>query len=201
MEWVASEFTEIAQAANRLSVRIMREEGLGAAESDLLQLVRVQPGISQKEICVQLGMDKGAVTRRAVNLEQKGFLIRKGNPKDARSQILYPTEKAESLKGTGAKAEETFYNWLLETLPDEERQLFCKTLEVLGERAAQECKAGYPNACERLHRAPFEESRMNGKTKRQISVAAEKTVENQQEKESASEEIRGKKVEPDIWLL
>ncbi|MCC8045265.1 MAG: MarR family winged helix-turn-helix transcriptional regulator [Clostridiales bacterium] len=102
-----NEISKIAQTANLLSVRLMREAGLGTAEYELLRLVKQQPGISQKDACARLGMDKGALARRAVNLEQKGYLSRRSNPKDARSQLLFPEEKTAKMNDAGS-AEDFF---------------------------------------------------------------------------------------------
>ena len=79
----------------------------------------------------QLKIDKGAAARRAASLETKGYLIRKPNPWDGRSQLLYATEKAESLKNSKAEIETVFYEWLLLELPEKEAESFCETLDKL----------------------------------------------------------------------
>ncbi|MCD7954863.1 MAG: MarR family winged helix-turn-helix transcriptional regulator [Lachnospiraceae bacterium] len=140
-----NEISKIAQIANRVSVRQMREAGLGTAEYDLLRLVKQQPGISQKDAGARLGMDKGALARRAVNLEQKGYLTRRSNPADARSQLLFPEPKTDQMDNAGASAEAVFYDWLLECLPDDEREQFCDVLHILEERARKESEDGFPN--------------------------------------------------------
>jgi len=182
--------------ANRLSVRMMREAGLGTAESDLLRLVKQRPGISQKEACAQLGMDKGAVARRVVNLEQKGYLTRRSNPSDARSQLLFPEPKTERMNDAGASTEDVFYDWLLEGLSEAGRSQFCEALHVLEERAKKESEAGFPNVCGRMQREeikPQEEPESQGEPKPQ---------EEQTQGESRLEpEKRSRRPEPDIWLL
>lgn len=156
MSGTGNEIAKIAQTANRLSMRVMREEGLGPAESDLVRLVREQPGIQQKTAGETLGMDKGAVARRVVNLEKKGYLARKNNPADARSQILYPAKQAQQIKDSDASAEEAFYQWLLGTLSEEERAAFCEIVHKLSLSAEQESSDGFPNVCELLDRPAFE---------------------------------------------
>lgn len=79
----------------------------------------------------QLKIDKGAAARRAASLEAKGYLIRKPNPWDGRSQLLYATEKAETLKNSKAEIETVFYEWLLLELPEKEAESFCETLDKL----------------------------------------------------------------------
>ena len=93
--------------------------------------MRHHPGITQTEVREQLKIDKGAAARRAASLETKGYLIRKPNPWDGRSQLLYATEKAESLKNSKAEIETFFYEWLLAELPEKEAESFCETLDKL----------------------------------------------------------------------
>ncbi|MCC8017770.1 MAG: MarR family transcriptional regulator, partial [Lachnospiraceae bacterium] len=186
----------------------MREEGLGSAEAELIRLVREQPGISQREICERLNMDKGAVARRAVNLERKGYLTRKENPADGRSQLLYPSGRADSLENSGEAAEKFFYDWLLEVLSVQEREAFCDALRLLGGRAEQESADGYPNVCERMQRPGFETNVPQRRQKGARGTSAVKPSEETPgasaaepaEKISAASDVNRKrrKSEPDV---
>ena len=80
MDDTKRQITKIAREANKITVRTMRESGIGSGEFDLIHLVRHNPGISQKEVSRELNMDKGATARRVASLEQKGYLTRKANP-------------------------------------------------------------------------------------------------------------------------
>ena len=113
MDPTERKITKIAREAGKFTVQAMKEEGIGTAEFDFIHLVRHHPGITQTEVREQLKIDKGAAARRAASLETKGYLIRKPNPWDGRSQLLYATEKAESLKNSKAEIETFFYEWLL----------------------------------------------------------------------------------------
>ncbi len=117
MDPTERKITKIAREAGKFTVQAMKEEGIGTAEFDFIHLVRHHPGITQTEVREQLKIDKGAAARRAASLEAKGYLIRKPNPWDGRSQLLYATEKAETLKNSKAEIETVFYEWLLLELP------------------------------------------------------------------------------------
>lgn len=142
--------TKIARELNKLVIRTMKDEGIGSGEVDLIHLIRHHPGLSQKEISQELRMDKGAVARRTANLEQKGYLIRKENPADKRSQLLFPTPQAEELKTSKAFVETVFYEWLLEILEEEEKNAFLETLDKLYLRSKKESRSGFPHVMERL---------------------------------------------------
>ena len=145
MDATERKITKIAREVSSFTVQCMKVDGIGTAEFDFIHLVRHHPGITQSEICDALGMDKGAAARRAANLEAKGYLMRRENPKDGRSKLLYATEKAENLKNSKAKIETVFYDWLIAELPDAEREAFCKTLNTLYLKSKHESRSGFPN--------------------------------------------------------
>ena len=139
------EITKIAREANKLVLKTLKADGIGSGEMDMIHLVRHNPGITQKDAGVRLNMDKGAVARRAKNLEDKGYLIRKANPDDGRSQLLFATEAAEELKRTKTDIEEAFYEWLFAELESEEKEAFFTTLEKLYIRSKAESRKGFPS--------------------------------------------------------
>lgn len=145
MDETGRKITKIAREVNKLTVQTMKEDGIGTAEFDFIHLIRHNPGITQAGVREQLKIDKGAAARRAASLEAKGYLIRKPNPDDGRSQMLYATQKAEKLKNSKAYIEGVFYEWLLAELPEEEKEAFCKTLDTLYRRSKRQSRAGFPD--------------------------------------------------------
>lgn len=146
------QITKIAREAGRLTMRMMKETGIGSGEFDLLHAVRHTPGISPSEVCRQLNMDKGAAARRVASLESKGYLIRRKNPEDGRGQMLYATDAAEELKNSKAQIETAFYEWLLEDLNEEECQTFTGLLNRLYNRSRQERREGFAHVIRRLEK-------------------------------------------------
>mgnify|MGYP000365099469 CR=1 FL=1 len=150
MDQTERKMTKIAREVGKFTVQTMKEEGIGTAEFDFIHLVRHNPGITQTEVREKLKIDKGAAARRAASLEAKGYLERKPNPADGRSQLLFATKKAEELKNSKAQIETVFYEWLLEELPEEEKAAFCKTLDALYWRSKRERQAGFENVARRV---------------------------------------------------
>ena len=145
MDSTERKITKIAREVSKFTVQTMKEEGVGTAEFDFIHLVRHNPGITQTQVRESLKIDKGAAARRAASLEAKGYLIRKPNPEDGRSQLLYATPKAEQLKNSKAHIEALFYEWLLAELPEEEKKSFSKTLGKLYLRSKKESRTGFLN--------------------------------------------------------
>lgn len=92
-----------------------------------------------------LHADKAAIARRTKNLEAKGYLVREDAPNDRRSQLLYPTGKAENLKSSKAEIEAAFYEYLTAALPADEAAAFAATLDKLYYRSKTESRAGFPH--------------------------------------------------------
>ena len=140
MDNTERQITKIAREANRFTVQTMKEDGIGTAEMDVIHFVRHNPGTTQKEMWEALKIDKGATARRVARLEEKGYLTREPNPLDGRSQLLYPK----------AEIEGSFYEWLLDGLPDDEKEVFCKTLNTLYLKSKEERRAGFLHVAQRV---------------------------------------------------
>ena len=145
MDITERKITKIAREAEKLVLFSLREEGVGTAEIDLIHALRHNPGCTQARLAELLHADKAAIARRTKNLETKGFLVRRDAPNDRRSQLLYPTEQAETLKASKAEIETGFYEYLLSLLPEEEAKGFAATLDRLYAASKAESRAGFPH--------------------------------------------------------
>ena len=150
MDQSRRQITKIAREVSKFTVKAMKSEGIGTAEFDFIHQVRHHPGITQAQVRDTLKIDKGAAARRAASLEAKGYLVRLENPNDHRSQLLFATEKAETLRNSKATVEQTFYEWLLEELTQSDRDNFCRILNELYLRSKTQSRAGFPDVAVRL---------------------------------------------------
>ena len=145
MDITERKITKIAREAEKLVVRTLREKDVGTAEIDLIHALRHHPGCTQAVLAELLHADKAAIARRTKNLEAKGYLVRRDAPNDRRSQLLYPTEKAESLRSSKAEIEASFYEYLTAALSQEEAAAFAATLHKLYPVSKTESRAGFPH--------------------------------------------------------
>ena len=150
MDETGRKITKIAREVGKFTVQNMRREGVGAAEFDIVHLVRHNPGITQTQVVQALNMDKGAAAKRVASLENKGYLIRRPNPADGRSQLLYAAEAADGLHNSKAHIEEVFYTWLLGDLDREDAEQFCATLDKLYQKSKAQRKADFRDVAARL---------------------------------------------------
>ena len=145
MDITERKITKIAREAEKLVLLALREEGVGTAEIDLIHALRHNPGCTQAMLAEILHADKAAIARRTKNLESKGFLVRKDNPNDRRSQLLYPTGRAETLKSSKAEIEAAFYEYLTTALSAEEADTFAALLDKVYTASKTESRAGFPH--------------------------------------------------------
>lgn len=145
MDITERKITKIAREAEKLVVRTLQEKDVGTAEIDLIHALRHHPGCTQAVLAELLHADKAAIARRTKNLEAKGYLVRRDAPNDRRSQLLYPTEKAESLRSSKAEIEASFYEYLTAALSQEEAAAFAATLHKLYTVSKTESRAGFPH--------------------------------------------------------
>ena len=145
MDITERKITKIAREAEKLVLCALQGSGVGTAEIDLIHALRHNPGCTQAKLAEILHADKAAVARRTKNLETKGYLVRKNDPADKRSQRLYPTEKAKTLKSSKAEIETAFYEYLLSALSEEEAAVFGELLNKLYAVSKAESRAGFPH--------------------------------------------------------
>ena len=145
MDITKRHITKIAREAEKLVLLRLKDEGVGTAEIDLIHALRHNPGCTQARLTELLHADKAAIARRTRNLEEKGYLTRQDDPDDGRSKLLYPTEKAESLKCSKAEIEASFYEYLMSTLEPEEAETFAAVLDKVYRASKTESRAGFPH--------------------------------------------------------
>ena len=143
MDITERKITKIAREAEKLVLLSLRDEGVGTAEIDLIHALRDNPGCTQAALAEILHADKAAIARRTKNLESKGFLVRRDDPNDRRSRLLYPTEKAEAMKGSKAQIESSFYEYIAGVLTREEAKTFAALLDRLYRASKTESRAGF----------------------------------------------------------
>lgn len=145
MDITERKITKIAREAEKLVLYSLREEGVGTAEIDLIHALRHNPGCTQARLAELLHADKAAIARRTKNLEAKGFLVRKDDPDDRRSRLLYPTEKADAMRSSKAEIEASFYEYLTSALTEGEAQTFAELLNRLYVISKTESRSGFPH--------------------------------------------------------
>jgi len=88
----------LARSVNRLWNDAYGEFNVSPSHAYLLRLVASQPGLTPKQICRELKLEKSTISRFLDALELKGLVRRKkGISGDAREQGIFLTKKSTEL--------------------------------------------------------------------------------------------------------
>ncbi len=97
----------------------------------LLDLLWNKGPLSQQELADSLLKDKNSVTKLVDALERKGFVARRQNPNDRRSNTIILTETATKLKDDAKIKGVTILDKMIADIKEEELCLFLDTLQKL----------------------------------------------------------------------
>lgn len=97
----------------------------------LIDLLWNQGPMSQQQLADQMQKDKNSVTKLVDAIEKKGFVVRKQNIMDRRSNTLVLTEKALELKPDAKQKGIDILDQMLEGISETELLSFLITLKKL----------------------------------------------------------------------
>ena len=97
----------------------------------LIDLLWNQGPLSQQELADQLQKDKNSVTKLVDAIERKGFVVRRQNPSDRRSNTIILTDLATSLKDNAKSKGIFILDKMLAGIKEEELRSFLDTLQKL----------------------------------------------------------------------
>lgn len=128
----------------RCSLRFREKEladtGLSGCQTPYLTALYRSPGLSQEEMARQLNVNKSSVTRQLSLLEEKGYAERRPDPRDKRSLLIYPTEKALLLKDRIFACYGNWSRYLTEDFTEEEKQQLSILIGRMAEKAEKYVK-------------------------------------------------------------
>ena len=97
----------------------------------LIDLLWNHGSMSQQRLADMMQKDKNSVTKLVDAIERKGFVIRKQNSSDRRSNTIVLTEKAELLKNEAKQKGILILDNMLEGITEEELRSFLGILHKL----------------------------------------------------------------------
>lgn len=107
--------------------------GLTPVQFGALQAVRHAPGIDQRTLASNIGLDTSTTGGVIDRLEARGLLRRNPSPIDRRVRLLTPTDEGITLLERIYPAMLRAQERMLDPLPPEQRQEFMRMLRVLVE--------------------------------------------------------------------
>ena len=117
---------------------MLRQQGVPLTPEQfmLIDLLWNHGEMTQQELADMMQKDKNSVTSLVDAIERKGFVVRRQNKTDRRSNTLVLTEKAELLKPGAKEKGISILDKILEGISEEELRAFLTTLRKLSTNMA-----------------------------------------------------------------
>ncbi len=103
---------------------LLKPYGFTVEQLHLLKNMAVDVGVTQNQLCELAGKKPANITRILDRLEKKGRVVRKPNPKDRRSTLVFLTKEGEQLVEEVHSLFEFYSGRINEGIVPEEEQLF-----------------------------------------------------------------------------
>lgn len=113
--------------------RLLRESNADIT-FEMLQVMSclwMEQGISQQVLAERISKDKACLTNLMTNLERKGYVCRRENPKDRRNKLVYLTDEGEAFHQWIAPALASYYGQLEKVLGAEKLRQAVEQLKEL----------------------------------------------------------------------
>jgi DNA-binding MarR family transcriptional regulator len=122
--------------ATWIAVSKMYNEEAGKAGSTMatgFALLSIDPenGTPSTSLGPKMGMEATSLSRILKTMEEKGLILRKKNPKDGRSVLIYLTEFGQNMREYSKKVVLRFDEAVSETVPTEDLQTFIKVANTI----------------------------------------------------------------------
>lgn len=137
--------TKISRVAHRYEGIRLKGSNIGTSEFECLYYISKNNGMNQEKLRSFLNIDKSAVARMVANLEEKGYVSRIQDKDDKRAKKLFITDKAVDMKNMSSSVESFFYEWLVEDIDPNEKEVFLKVLNDLYIKSKKERREGFIN--------------------------------------------------------
>jgi DNA-binding MarR family transcriptional regulator len=119
-----------AKMVRRLE-QLLDQHGLTLPQFDVLATLSVEEEITQQELAGRLLVTKGNVCGMLDRMEKSGWVERRADPQDRRSNRLFLTDKGRRLLGSVLPAHAAMVRRVTDALPVGEMQRLYQVLEKL----------------------------------------------------------------------
>lgn len=135
---------EVWRCANLYRTGQYEQLGIGSYQDSYIINICKHPGITQEQLSKLIYAHKSSVARQLGSLEEKGFVIRKPDPYDKRSLLVYPTQKALDALPVIHQVHIKWNALILEGLSPKEQEDIEKYLKLLSDNAKRVLEGARP---------------------------------------------------------
>ncbi|QMS85724.1 MarR family winged helix-turn-helix transcriptional regulator [Candidatus Xianfuyuplasma coldseepsis] len=114
----------------RLMSKHLEEMNITYAQLMVLRVIDAEPGITAKEILLQMDTDKATLSGVISRLERDNYIYRVQNDKDGRVRNIYVSEGSEKLCADVNVIEEACMKELMSGIKEEDAEHFLHVLDM-----------------------------------------------------------------------
>lgn len=133
---IAVELNLAACKLKQYTGAMLRQSRIGLTPEQflLLDLLWNQGPLTQQRIADQMQKDKNSITKLVDAVERKGFVVRRRNTEDRRSNLIVPTAEAERLKQRAKERGISILDGILDGIGEPELRNFLETMKKITAR-------------------------------------------------------------------
>ncbi len=115
--------------------RSLSNTNISANENYMLMYLFDKGEVTQDEISSYFGIDKGSISKTVSSLESKGYIEKKINQDNKRSNLVYITKKGIQTFKETKKLLDMWHKDILNNISSEELDILTKTLSTMARNA------------------------------------------------------------------
>ncbi len=115
-------------AMRNYAENLLKPYGLTVEQLHLLKSMSVDMGVTQRQLCELAGKKPANITRILDRLEKKNRIVRRPNPEDRRSSLVFLTREGELLVEEVHSLFESYSGRIIEGIDPENEMLFKEIL-------------------------------------------------------------------------
>ena len=137
MSLLTKDLELIARCMTNFKTTRLRAYGVVGSQTALLFAICREPGITQDQLAGRLYINKSNVARKLASMEEAGIVERRGDEKDRRITLVYPTQRGEGLLPVVRKTNQEWIDYITAGMTTEEIELLEDFLTRLTARATE----------------------------------------------------------------
>lgn len=111
--------------------KMLGPHGLTVEQFHILKTTSLEHGLSQNELCSQVAKKPANITRILDRMEKKGWIVRRPNPEDRRSTLVFRTVAGADIEQEVALHFESYSSWFTEGINPDEDRIFREVLSKI----------------------------------------------------------------------
>ena len=164
---------------------------LTPADLQLIKHIGFHGEVSQRHLSEEMNIDKAMISRTLQKLEARGYLVRRGEEKDARSKRVIALPPAVDLYKQGQNLYEQFFDRITGEVPPDDLALFAQVLEQILGNARELCRQTSDASCQPRRDSKAGKENVSGESAGQEQVS-EESLTNMEPSSPYAEKVPGK---------